>query len=331
VVAFAGIERAIRPWKDFYDGRRLATYLAQERFEIVHTHTSKGGMIGRYAASRAKVPAAFHTVHGFSAHEFSSLPARMVVAALERRAAHWCDLVLVMNSYDEAWARGFCKPEKFVYVPNGIPPERLAASQGASRDMLLSEVGIPASAHVIGNICRLCVAKNLSQFVETIAHLPHVAGRPVFGLLVGDGESMASLRALVEQLGITQRMIFLGFRDDAVRWLAAMDLFLSTSRREGMSISLLEAMGAGRAIVGTKIRGNVDCLQNGKNGILVPFGDAAATAKACQTLLEAPEYAHSLGRQAYESFLVNHTEDVFIKRVWERAYLPVLREKGLNP
>ena len=68
VIAFAGIERAIRPWKDFHDGRRLATYLAQERFEIVHTHTSKGGMIGRYAASRAKVPAVFHTVHGFAFH-----------------------------------------------------------------------------------------------------------------------------------------------------------------------------------------------------------------------------------------------------------------------
>ena len=108
-----------------------------------------------------------------------------------------------------------------------------------------------------------------------------------------------------------------------------MDVFLSTSRWEGMSISVLEAMAAGRPVVATSIKGNRDCLRDGVDGTLVPVDDVGATVRACRKILEDQEFAARLGTNARSSFNSGFTEDAFIGRSWERVYLPVLKEKGL--
>ncbi|MGA2423566.1 MAG: glycosyltransferase [Terriglobales bacterium] len=329
VVKFEGIDRPIRPWKDWVDARRLERYLREDRFEIVHTHTSKGGMIGRYAAWKAKVPAIIHTAHSFAIHEFSSLWARHSVAFLEGRAARWCDRIVVLNTHDEEFARKFCEPKKLVHLPNAIPTNRLGVLERADREGLRRQVGIPREAWVIGNICRLTLAKNLGQFLQVLAKLRAVRGRPVYGVLIGKGELSESLKGLAKQLGVADRVFFLGFRSDAVSWLPAMDVFLSTSRWEGMSRSLLEAMAAGKPVIATSIKGNRDCLLDGESGLLVPVGDVDATVRACRRVLEDGEFATTLGRRARDSFNASYSEPVFIRDMWERVYLPVLEHKKL--
>ncbi len=329
VVKFEGIDRPIRPWKDWVDARRLERYLCENRFEIVHTHTSKGGMIGRYAAWRAGVPAIIHTAHSFAIHEFSSVWARHAVAFLEGRAARWCDRLVVLNTHDEEFARKFCDPEKLFRLPNAIPTNRIGVLERADRERLRRQVGIPGEAWVIGNICRLTLAKNLGQFLQVLAKLRAVRGRPVYGVLIGEGELSESLKETAKRLGVGDRVFFLGFRSDAVNWLLAMDVFLSTSRWEGMSRSLLEAMAAGKPVIATSIKGNRDCLIDGENGLLVPVDDIGATVRACRKVLEDGEFASTLGRRASDSFVASYSETVFIRNMWERIYLPVLEHKKL--
>lgn len=329
VVKFEGIDRPIHPWKDWADAQRLADYLRSDRFEIVHTHTSKGGVIGRYAAWKAGVPAIIHTAHGFASHEFSPVWARKSVAFIEGRAARWCDRVVVLNAYDEAFAREFCETEKVVYIPNAIPTDRLRALQRADRTRLREQAGIPERALVIGNICRLSQQKNLGQFLQALARLREVRGQAVYGVLIGQGDSPESLKEMAKRIGVADRMFFLGFRSDAVSWLAAMDVFLSTSRWEGMSRSLLEAMAAGKAVIATSVKGNRECLVDGESGLLVPVDDVDATVSACRRVLEDWEYAAALGRRAKDSFVASYSEAVFIRNMWERVYLPVLEHKKL--
>lgn len=329
VVKFEGIDRPIRPWKDWADTQRLEDYLRSDRFEIVHTHTTKGGMIGRYAAWKARVPAIIHTAHGFASHEFSPFWARKSVAFVERRAARWCDRVVVLNTYDEAFAREFCEAKKVVYIPNAIPTDRLGVLQRADRATLREQAGIPEKAWVIGNICRLSFQKNLGQFLQALARLREVGGQAVYGVLIGKGDSSESLKEMAKRLGVADRLVFLGFRSDAVSWLSAMDVFLSTSRWEGMSRSLLEAMAAGKVVIATSVKGNRECLVDGKDGLLVPVDDVDATVRACRRVLEDGQFATTLGRRARDSFVASYSEAVFIRNMWERAYLPVLEHKKL--
>lgn len=331
LVDFPGIDRPIRPWKDIMASIRLARYLRNNPYDLVLTHVAKGGLVGRLAARMARTSAGvIHTHHGLTVHEGDSRWYIAFFAVIERRASRWCDLVILLTESDARFnrERRFVPEEKTVVIANGIPDPQSALPANELRSQVLRSLDLPEDAFYIGNACRLSAVKHLSGWLRALAMLDEVDGKPVRGLIAGDGELRRALEDEAKKLGLEHRVDFLGFRRDRLAILNACDVFMTTSRAEGMSITVLEAMGLGMPIVATDIRGNRDCIIDGQDGLLVPFDDAAAAAAACRGLLTDDAWRSELGRAARRKFERDYTEEIMIEKTWNMAYLPVLAARA---
>ena len=141
--------REIRPLRDFAGLVRLTRYLRHHPYTMVHTHTSKAGVIGRVAAKLAGVPVIVHTVHGFAFHEASSRAARFIYSGIERIAAHFCDALICVSRFHRDWALKLHigTPEKVVAIPNGLAPDRLRVTK--SRVQIRAELGLRGDEYAI--------------------------------------------------------------------------------------------------------------------------------------------------------------------------------------
>lgn len=333
LVDFAGIDRPVRPWKDLWVSFRLARYLRKNRYDLIHTHVAKGGLIGRLAAKLARTPAGvIHTHHGLTVHEGNARWYIALFALIERRVSRWCDLVILLTQSDAEFnrQRRFIPEDKTLVIANGIPDPAEDPTLGATRSDVLRDLNLPEDAWYIGNACRLSAVKHLPAWIRALALLDEVDGRPVHGLMVGDGDARAELEAEAEALGISDRIHFLGFRRDRLSLIKACDVFLTTSRSEGMSISVLEAMGLAMPIVASDVRGNRDCIRDGQDGLLVPFDDAERTAAACRDLLENESRRTAMARSARQRFEEEYRVEIMQARTWNRAYVPVLAARGIS-
>jgi glycosyltransferase involved in cell wall biosynthesis len=240
--------------------------------------------------------------------------------------------VVLLTESDAAFnrRRRFIPEDKTVVIANGIPDPAADASLSASRRDVLQELGLPEDGWYIGNSCRLSAVKNLPLWLRAIAQLDEVGGRTVHGLVAGDGEVREDLEELAELLGISDRVHFAGFRRDRLALMKACDVFLTTSRSEGMSISVLEAMGLGMGIVATDVRGNRDCIRDRQDGLLVPFDEVDLTAAACRELLEDPQLRTALEKSARQRFEAEYGVETMKTNAWNKAYAPVLAGRGIT-
>jgi len=316
------IRREIRPLWDLGGLFRLYKFLRREPYHIVQTHTSKGGFVGRLAARLAGVPVIVHTAHGFAFHERTPVAIRRAYSALERMASHWCDRIVSVSEFHRNWAieLGICSPRQIIAIPNGITeatrnhevePAELRAQLGARPDDLL-----------ILSIARLASDKGLEYLVQAAAMLP-VRGWCIRIVIAGEGPAREGLELLTKSLGATERITFTGFREDVGDLLAACDMVTLPSFREGLSISLLQAMAAGKPIIATTIGSQKEVASHAEMALLVPPADATALREAILRLAGDPELRNRLGttaRAVYESF---YTEDRMLRAYWQ-LYLDLL-------
>jgi len=291
--------REINPPFDLLAFYELFRLCRRERFDIVHTHTSKGGFLGRIAARLAGVPTVIHTVHGFAFHEFTPGPVAAFYTLLERLASHFCDLVICVNDEDRRTAirRRIVGPDKIVTIHNGIDVGRFVGARG---DSVRRELALGDDALLIGTVGRLAPQKGFAHLLRAIPLVlrQHPEARFAF---VGDGPLEAELKELAAELSVSENCHFLGFRRDIPEVLAACDVFVLPSLWEGLSITLLEAMAAGKPIVATGIKGNREVITDGVNGLLVRPKDSADLARAIIELIEDRERARLLGEKAHQT------------------------------
>jgi glycosyltransferase involved in cell wall biosynthesis len=302
------IRREIRPLWDLGGLARLYNFLRQERYQIVHTHTSKAGFVGRLAARLAGVPVIVHTVHGFAFHERSPLATRVFYSALERMASRWCDQIVSVSRFHRTWALDLriCPPSKIVAIPNGIAP--LDRNPDVAPANLRRQLGARDGDVLILSMARLAADKGLQYLIEAAALLPRTQRR--FQLAIaGDGPVRAQLEQRARQLGVASRVKFLGFREDVADLLAACDLVALPSLREGLSIALLEAMAAGKPIIATSIGSHREVAAQAEIARLVPPGDVPALLAAILEFAQDPAVAAGLGTSARALFQSSYTED----------------------
>jgi len=308
VVPLHCIWRDIRPFRDIAGLWRLRRYLVAHPYDIVHTHTSKAGFVGRAAAWMAKVPAIVHTVHGFAFHEESSQVALRAYSFLERRAAHWCHRLVTVSRFHRQWALelGIGYPGQIVAIPNGIPAMRVAPSR--SSEAVRTELGIAPGTVAVMVPGRLAPQKGLEYLVEAFELLARRGQRDVVLVIVGDGILREPLQQKCRELGIEDRVVFTGYREDIGDVVSASDYIVLPSLREGLSIALLEAMAAGKPIVTTSIGSNLEATDNGRVARIVPPKDVVALADSIEYLLQHPDVAGDMGKAARERFEACYTE-----------------------
>lgn len=277
--------------------------------DIVHSHSGVWFKAAR-AARLAGVPVMIHTEHG------RGVPDPLSARLLDNRASRWTNAVIAVSEAvaDLLRRRVVHDPSRVHVITNGVDAGRFRRPGGDAS--LRQELGIPDESIVIGSVGRLEPVKNYRLALRAFARLAEqVTGTCApFLVIIGDGSERAELEDLSRQLGIAARVRFLGWRDDVERLYGAFDLFTLTSRSEGTSISLLEAMSAGLCPVVTDVGGNRAVLGEELASLLVPDDDEVSLARAWRLHLADRALRLEMGRGA----LLRVTQAFSLQRMVEQ-------------
>jgi glycosyltransferase involved in cell wall biosynthesis len=311
------LRREVHPVRDLRALSALERLIRQVRPDIVHTHTSKAGFLGRLAARRARVPHIVHTPHGHIFGGYFSPLATTAFIELERLAARWTDRIITLSDEEtrDHLRHGIGRAEQYLAIPSGVD---LAPVIGAEAVHPVS--GSP----VIGTVARLVPIKGLEHLIDAAPGILRQAPTARF-LIVGDGELRTALEARARDRKVADRVHFTGYREDVPALIAGMDLFTLPSLNEGMGRVLVMAMALGKPIVATRVGGVPELLAEGEAGILVPPADPAALAEAICRLLRTPAEASALG-EAGRRRASRYSADSMVKALAE-LYRALTRER----
>lgn len=326
IVRVPDLVRRVDPLRDWRALRALTALFRERRYDIVHTHTSKAGLLGRVAARRAGVPVVVHTPHGHIFHGYFSGPVTAFFVLLERYAARRSDrlIALTERGIREHLDRGVGRPEQWLSIFSGID---LAPFEQARtrREEVRRRLGVDNGELLVGAVGRLEAVKGFAYFIDAARVVLAAAPRARF-VLAGDGSLAGTLRERARDLGA--RFQFLGLRDDVPELMAAMDLFVLPSLNEGMGRVLLEAGAAALPRVATAVGGVPDIIADGITGALVPPADPDALAQAMLRLLADPAQRERLGTAAHGAVVPAYGLEHMVARL-EDLYEQLLKEKGI--
>ncbi len=281
---------------------RLAQHLRCTRPDIVHTHSVTSNLYGRVAARCSRAPAVVTTVHGFVGdilRQNPGVPSLVAapLALLDLRLSFLSDrLITVSEAISADLVRRGASRARVVAIPNGVDASRFRVAQEV-RHRVRASLGVPPSAPLIGTVGSLVPLRNHALLLSA-AGLVLAAEPEARFVLVGEGSEGPRLRAIARELSLEERVIFTGERNDIPEVLSALDIFALSCDTEGFGLAALEAMAAGRPIVATRVGALPELIEEEKNGLLVPRGDAPALADALLRLIRDKALAGRLGRAA---------------------------------
>jgi glycosyltransferase involved in cell wall biosynthesis len=286
--------RPIRPWRDLRAVAALTRALKRLRPDIVHTHSSKAGIVGRAAARAARVPIIVHSIHGFGFHDGQPAWLRTGLIGLERAAAPLTTHFVAVSraNLERGAALRIVAPERATVIRSGIHIDAFVAAAAAAgapgRASLRRELGLPDGAPLVGMVACLKPQKAPLDFVDAAARVS--AARPeVRFVMVGDGELRPAVEARVRAVGLEGRLHLLGWRRDIPEVMAALDIVVLTSLWEGLPRVVPEAIAAGRPVVATAVDGTAEILRDGDNALVAAPGDKVGIAARIARLLSEPE------------------------------------------
>ncbi|HWC87574.1 MAG TPA: glycosyltransferase family 4 protein [Solirubrobacteraceae bacterium] len=280
----------LSPGDDFRVLVALVRLIRRERFTVVHTHSSKGGFLGRLAAWLCRTPVVVHTIHGFAVHPFMSPSRRRSYLALERLVRPMTDAFIAVAPQvaREAVELGLAPPGAIRVVPSAVEFDEIPrAPDRAAR----ASVGVPEDVPLVGTVGRLDFQKAPLDFVRMAAQVArsHPQARFVW---IGQGGLLEEAQEEARRLGVS--ITFAGFRRDAARIAASFDVYVVSSRHEGLGRALTEAMASGRPVVATNVNGVVDLVEPGATGLLSEPEQPEALARNVAWMLDHPEEARQM-------------------------------------
>lgn len=290
---------------------------------LVHTHSSKAGILGRWAARLAGVPWILHTVHGFGFNDYQHPLKRWFFMVLERWGARMSSrLILVSRSNLEKGLKlKLFRPEQAVLIHNGIDLSRFSEAKASPEKR--AELGLGEKGPVVGMVSNFKPQKSPLDFVE-MAHLVCREVPEARFIVAGDGPLRPQTERLIEDHGLEDRIRLLGWRRDIPELMSLMDIFVLTSLWEGLPLVFQEAMAAGKPIVATRVDGAMDIVEEGVNGFLCPPRDCVGLAQRVVQLLKDPQLAFEMGRRGQEAAKAFSQERMLSE--YQRLYDSLLRE-----
>jgi len=297
VISMPSLVRRIDPVQDLRAFFSLWRLMIREKPAIVHTHSSKAGLLGRWAAKLACVPIIVHTPHGhvFYGH-FGPLASKLFLL-LEKVTAPITDRMVALteaerNDYIEF---SVSSPHKIVTIHSGVEIERYKTAKVNAREKKTS-LGLNPQALIVGAVGWLLPIKGPLYLLKAMVQIWQSIPEPEL-IFVGKGELEDELRKEALKMGVADKVVFLGWRGDIPEIMQILDVLVLPSLNEGMGRVLVEAMAAGKPIVASRVGGIIDLVKNTKNGLLVEPGDVNGLSLAIRELLMDKKMRVEMGQR----------------------------------
>lgn len=315
----------IKDLKAFFDIRRI---LKKNKPSIVHTHTSKAGLLGRFAAKLAQTPIVVHTPHGHVFFGYFGPFKTKVFIILEKLASLITDRIVALSEREKQDYTKFkiAHEDKFVVIHSGVELDRFKELTSSEKQYFKKKLGIPENSLIVGTVGRLEPVKGPEFLIKAAKFI--ISKYPnTFFIFAGEGYLRENLEEQALKLGLENNLIFLGWRADVTKVISIYDVFALPSLNEGMGRVLVEAMALGKPIVASNIGGITDLVAHGKNGFLVPTKNPKELAKYIQILLGDTEKRGKMGLAGKEMAL-NFSDEIMVESI-SNMYNELINEKNI--
>lgn len=295
---------------------------------IIHTHTSKAGLLGRLAAKLCRVPIILHTPHGHVFFGYFGPIQSKLFIFLEKWASLITDKIVTLTDREKRdhLVYKIAKERKFVVIFSGVDLRKFKEISLLRKLELKQKLGIPEHSHIVGTVGRLVPIKGHKYFIEAAQYIllkhPHT-----YFLIVGDGNLGEELETEAQKLGIKNNFLFLGWREDIDVIISLFDIFVLSSLNEGMGRVLIEAMTLAKPIVASDVGSIPDLVIHNKNGLLVLPKKSKELADSIQILLDNEKKREDLGNEG-KGIASKYSADKMVTQII-CLYTDLLRTKGL--
>lgn len=272
--------------------QKLKKIIADARFDLIHCHTPAASMITRIAARQARKGGCtvMYTCHGFHFHNASPWKNWLIYYPIERFLSRLCDYLVTINREDFERAKTFHTPN-VRYIPSvGVDIQRIRNTQ-VDKVEYKKRIGVPEDGIMILSLGELIERKNHEIIIRAIAQIPR---EDLYYVICGKGPLLEYLKDLAAKLGIAERVLFLGFRQDVPELCNTADISAFPSKIEGLGLAGVEAMAAGVPLVSSNVHGILDYVVDGQTGYACPPNDAVAFARAIEKLAGDAELRASM-------------------------------------
>jgi glycosyltransferase involved in cell wall biosynthesis len=317
VILVDEMRREVNVWLEFLTLRSLTRHLRELKPDVVHTHSTKAGILGRMAAQKARVPVVIHTIHGPPFHPNQIWIKNAFFIALERYAAKKSDKILCVADAmsQQAIDAGVAPADMFVTVRSGMEVEHFRDSS-KHREEMRRKLGFAEGEIVVGKIARLAHLKGYEFMIELAQSLCPKYPNLKF-MFVGDGALHDSLQRQAQESGIGDRIVFTGLvpATEIPACISAMDILVHTSLREGLARVLPQALISGKPVVSFDIDGAREVCLNEETGFLIPPKDQMALEEGVEKLIADPDLKARLGARGQELFTEAFSKEVMVEQI----------------
>lgn len=322
------LRREIHPQRDFTTYRKLKHALASFGPDVVHTHSAKGGVLGRLAGRAVGAPVVVHSVHGAPWHPYQSMMARKLIKASERYAARYCDhFICVADAMrDQLVAAGVAPAERFSTIYSGMDVEPLLHASN-HRPRVRQQLGYRDEHVVVGKIARLFHLKGHAEVIDAAAAV--VRENPLVRFLfVGDGLLRQELQSQIRRRGLEPYFQFTGLvpPEQIPELIGAMDVLVHASLREGLARALPQALIAGRPAISYDIDGAREVVLPQETGFLLVPRDIAGMSQAILALAGDADLRRRLGDQGQRRFTDLFRHEHMTEQI-RAIYVQLLQQK----
>ncbi|MBD5145978.1 MAG: glycosyltransferase family 4 protein [Ruminococcus sp.] len=295
--------------------RQLKEISESEHYDLVHTQTPIGGVICRLAFCKARKQGTkvIYTAHGFHFYKGAPLKNWLLYYPVEKICSYFTDVLITINKEDYAFAQKKMKAKKTYYVPGvGIDLQKYS-NVTVNKEEKRKELGVPDDAVLLLSVGELNENKNHETVIRALSMLDDPQ---VFYIIAGIGSKKEHLENVISELGLENNVHLIGYRNDVNELLAAADIFVFPSFREGLSVALMEAMACGLPVACSRIRGNVDLIDDDKGGVTFDPQNTESTANALNNLLKSN--LGIIGK--YNSEKIQNFDTNKIKNIMKKIY-----------
>ncbi|MBN3554003.1 glycosyltransferase family 4 protein [Fictibacillus nanhaiensis] len=287
------IERNPFTLKNIKAYKQLKGLMKSENFDAVHCHSPMGGVLARLAAESIGISPVIYTAHGFHFYKGAPIINWLLYYPIEKVLSRYTDVLITINKEDYKSAQRF-KAKNVIYIPGiGIESNRYS-NIFVDKKNKLKELGITSDAYVILSVGELNENKNHEVIIKALSNIRY---KNFIYLICGQGDRADYLMNLANSLGISNKVKLLGFRNDVIDLYKVADIFAFPSYREGLSVSLMEAMSAGLPVVCSSVRGNTDLIQDGQGGFLNKPTDIEGFGNSLDKLINNTEMRILMGEK----------------------------------